>query len=77
MITTRGAENAPAAQPQLPVALDTRGWVRVSKEQRQVILAELARSGDSETNMAQGSPAAMCLWTRLCNSNHSIWSIAT
>jgi transposase-like protein len=53
MITTRGAENAPAAQPQLPVALDTRGRVRVTKEQRQVILAELARSGASLPKFAQ------------------------
>ena len=53
MITTRGAENAPAAQPQLPVALDTRGRVRVTKEQRQVILAELARSGASLPQFAQ------------------------
>jgi len=43
----RGAENAPAAPPQLPVALNTRGRVRVTQEQRQVILAELARSGAS------------------------------
>jgi transposase-like protein len=53
MITTRGAENAPAAQPQLPVALDTRGRVRVTQEQRQVILAELARSGASLPKFAQ------------------------
>lgn len=53
MITTRGAENASAAQPQLPVALDTRGRVRVTQEQRQVILAELARSGASLPKFAQ------------------------
>jgi transposase-like protein len=53
MITTRGAENGPAAQPQLPVALDTRGRVRVTQEQRQVILAELARSGASLPKFAQ------------------------
>ena len=53
MITTRGAENAPAAQPQLPVALDTRGRVRVTQEQRQVILAELARSGVALPKFAQ------------------------
>jgi transposase-like protein len=53
MITTRGAENAPAAQPQLPVALDTRGRVRVTPEQRQVILAELARSGATLPQFAQ------------------------
>jgi len=52
MITTRGAENAPVA-PQLPVALDTRGRVRVTQEQRQVILAELARSGASLPKFAQ------------------------
>ena len=54
MITTRGAENAPpAAQPQLPVALDSRGRVRVTPEQRRVILAELARSGASLPKFAQ------------------------
>jgi len=53
MITTRGAENAPAAQPQLPVALDTCGRVRVTQEQRQVILAELARSGAALPKFAQ------------------------
>jgi len=53
MITTRGAENGPATQPQLPVALGTRGRVRVTKEQRAVILAELARSGASLPKFAQ------------------------
>lgn len=54
MITTRGAENAaPAAPPQLPVALDSRGRVRVTPEQRRVILAELARSGASLPKFAQ------------------------
>jgi transposase-like protein len=53
MITTRGENAPPAAQPQLPVALDTRGRVRVTQEQRQVILAELARSGASLPKFAQ------------------------
>lgn len=53
MITTRGENAPPAARPQLPVALDTRGRVRVTKEQRQVILAELARSGASLPKFAQ------------------------
>jgi transposase-like protein len=35
------------------VALDTRGRVRVTQEQRQVILAELARSGASLPKFAQ------------------------
>jgi len=35
------------------VALDTRGRVRVTPEQRQVILAELARSGTSLPKFAQ------------------------
>jgi len=53
MITTRSGESAPAAVAQLPVALDTRGRVRVTPEQRQVILAELARSGESLPKFAQ------------------------
>jgi len=42
-----------AVLPQLPVALDTQGRVRVSQEQRQVILAELARSGESIPRFAK------------------------
>jgi transposase-like protein len=53
MITTRSGESAPAAVAQLPVALDTKGRVRVTREQRQVILAELARSGESIPQFAQ------------------------
>ena len=53
MITTRSGESAPAAVAQLPVALDTKGRVRVTPEQRQVILAELARSGESIPQFAQ------------------------
>jgi len=53
MITTRGENAPPAAPPQLPVALDTRGRVRVTREQRKVILAELARSGTSLPKFAQ------------------------
>lgn len=37
----------------LPVTLDTQGRVRVSKEQRRVILAEFARSGVSAARFAQ------------------------
>jgi transposase-like protein len=53
MITTRSGESTPAAVGQLPVALDTKGRVRVTPEQRQVILAELARSGASIPKFAQ------------------------
>lgn len=38
---------------QLPVTLDTQGRVRVSKEQRRVILAEFERSGLSVPQFAQ------------------------
>ncbi len=53
MITTRSGESPPAAVAQLPVALDTKGRVRVTREQRQVILTELARSGESLPKFAQ------------------------
>jgi len=53
MITTRSGESAPAAVAQLPVALDTQGRVRVTREQRQMILAELARGGESIPKFAQ------------------------
>lgn len=43
------------ALPTLPVTVDTQGRVRVSKAQRQVILAELARSGESLPKFARRS----------------------
>ena len=39
--------------PKLPVTVDTKGRVRVSKEQRQDLLAALARSGESVPQFAQ------------------------
>ena len=39
--------------PKLPVTMDTKGRVRTSKEQRQIILAEFERSGISATQFAQ------------------------
>ena len=53
MITPRSGESVPAAVAQLPVALDTKGRVRTSKEQRRVILAEFARSGLSAAGFAR------------------------
>ena len=52
MITTRSGESAPAAIAPLPVALDTKGRVRVTKEQRRTILAEFARSRESAPRFA-------------------------
>lgn len=39
--------------PKLPVTVDTKGRVRVSKEQRREILAALTRSGESVPQFAQ------------------------
>lgn len=57
MITTSGSDNSlvePAAvMPKLPVIADTKGRLRVSKVQRQDILAALARSGESLPRFAR------------------------
>ena len=59
MITTNGLDEVsvacPAAVGKLPVRLDTKGRVRVSREQRQVILAEFERSGASVPEFARRS----------------------
>ena len=39
--------------PKLPVAVDSRGRVRASKEQRRIILAEFERSGLSAAGFAR------------------------
>lgn len=56
MIIASGSE-APAVSaavlPKLPVTVDTKGRVRVSKEQRRDILAVLTRSGESLPRFAQ------------------------
>lgn len=39
--------------PKLPVHLDTKGRVRVSKEQRRLLLAEFARGSESAPRFAQ------------------------
>lgn len=43
----------PAVLPKLPVTVDTKGRVRVSKEQRRELLAALTRSGESLPRFAQ------------------------
>ena len=57
MISAKSSESpsagAPAVLPKLPVTVDTRGRVRVSKEQRREILAALTRSGESVPRFAQ------------------------
>jgi transposase-like protein len=57
MITTSDSDGTVAAAaavlPKLQVTLDSKGRVRVSKEQRRVILAEFARSGVSAARFAQ------------------------
>jgi transposase-like protein len=48
--------SSPVALPAIqnvPVTMDSKGRVRVSKEQRQVILAEFEQSGVSATQFAQ------------------------
>ena len=51
MITASGSDNSSGAGaavlPKLPVITDTKGRLRVTKAQRQDILAALARSGES------------------------------
>lgn len=57
MIAAKASESpaagAPAVFPKLPVTVDTKGRVRVSKEQRRDILAALTRSGESVPRFAQ------------------------
>ena len=57
MIFTNGSDSSTVAPeavtPKLPVTLDGRGRVRVSKEQRRVILAEFERSGVSAPQFAR------------------------
>ena len=57
MITPNHSGSAPSlassSAAKLPVTLDTKGRVRVTKEQRRVILAEFARSGLSAAGFAR------------------------
>jgi len=56
MISASGSDASaiPAAVlPKLPVTVDTRGRVRVSKEQRRDILAAMTRSGESVPRFAK------------------------
>lgn len=56
MIATSGSDVAaptPGVVPKLPVRLDTKGRVRVSKAQRQVILGEFERSGETVPQFAR------------------------
>lgn len=57
MITTSRSDALPAVTPavipKLPVTLDAKGRVRISKEQRRAILAEFARSGLSAAGFAR------------------------
>jgi transposase-like protein len=57
MITTRLSDDsstvAAGALPQMPVTMDEKGRVRTTREQRQLILAEFARSGVSAVQFAQ------------------------
>lgn len=56
MITASGSDASAvgaAMLPKLPVTVDTKGRVRVSKEQRRDILAALPRSGESLPRFAQ------------------------
>lgn len=50
MITTSGSDNCSVSsvveEPKLPVMADSKGRVRVTKEQRREILAALAHSGE-------------------------------
>jgi transposase-like protein len=57
-MTSTSSPDAPAASPSppiqtVPVTLDTQGRVRVSKEQRRLILAEFERSGVSAARFAK------------------------
>jgi transposase-like protein len=57
MITPNHSGSVPtlasSSAAKLPVTLDTKGRVRVTKEQRRVILAEFARSGLSAAGFAR------------------------
>ena len=57
MTSTRDCEGTSAGNtgvmPKLAVSLDTKGRVRVTKEQRRNILAEFARSGESVPKFAR------------------------
>ena len=57
MITTSSSDSPAAVSSsvisQVPVTVDRKGRVRVSKEQRQLILAEFERSGVSAAAFAQ------------------------
>lgn len=57
MITPSSSAAPPTASavvtPKLPVHLDTKGRVRVSKEQRRLLLAEFARGSESAPRFAQ------------------------
>lgn len=50
-----GVVTSTAEAAKLPVTVDTRGRVRVSKEQRRLILAEFERSGVSAVEFARRS----------------------
>ncbi|HTR40786.1 MAG TPA: hypothetical protein VMH87_04155 [Pseudomonadales bacterium] len=64
MTSTSGSDSSPSVSlppiPNVPVTMDSRGRVRVPKEQRQLILAEFERSGVtvSLTAPAQASETA-------------------
>ena len=57
MTSTSGSDSSVAVTatvlPKLPVAVDSRGRVRASKEQRRIILAEFERSGLSAAGFAR------------------------
>lgn len=57
MITPSSSSAPPTASavvtPKLPVHLDAKGRVRVSKEQRRLLLAEFARGSESAPRFAQ------------------------
>ena len=57
MITTSGADavsvTTATVMPKLPVAADTKGRLRASKEQRRVILAKFEQSGMSAAQFAR------------------------
>src|SRR5262245_48237277 len=57
MITTSSSDSSAGDSspliPNLPVTVDSKGRVRASKEQRQLILAEFERSGVSAVRFAK------------------------
>jgi transposase-like protein len=57
MTSTSGSDSSPSVSlppiPNVPVTMDSRGRVRVPKEQRQLILAEFERSGVSAAQFAK------------------------